>query len=151
MFEDYNLNGAMLAAENGEIHEWVLSFLRSSGNNLKLARKLEEKGQYYMGPISYPIDKVINIIGNDDTFKFQEDIDTLKSRTLSMVESMKKGWQPPPLIVTDIWEDELEIADGGHRQRAIIEFGLKEYPMIFYFKNKETMGGFMDLQGRNLE
>ena len=140
---DFDLNSAMTVAENGEIYEWVLSFLRSSGDNLKLANILEKDGQYYLGPISYPIDKVVNIIGHDDTFKFQEDLDILKSRTLNMLDSMKKGWQPPPLIVTNFWEDDFEIVDGGHRQGAIIEFGLKEYPMIFYFRNKETMDDFI--------
>lgn len=144
MDDNYDLNSAILAAQNGKIHEWVLSFLRSSGNNLKLANRLEKDGQYYLGPISYPLDKVVNIIGHDDTFKFQEDIEILKNRASNMINSMKKGWQPPPLIIANLWDDNLEIADGGHRQRAIMEFGLKEYPMIFYFRDKETMNDFIE-------
>lgn len=151
MDERYNLEHAIIAGEEGRIHEWVLSFLRSSGNNLKLAKRLEKDGQYHLGPISYPIDEVVTIIGHDNTFKFQEDINILRSRTSKMLDSMKKGWQPPPLIIANLWDDNLEIADGGHRQRAIIEFGLKEYPMIFYFRDKVTMDEFLENKPNNLQ
>lgn len=143
MNEEYNLDQAFLAEKENRLHEWVLSFLRSSGNNLKLANKLEKYGQNNVRLLSYPVEKVINIIGADESFKYQEDVSILNDRVSKMVDSIKKGWRPPPIIVTDIWEDEIEIADGGHRQRAIIDLGITEYPMIFYFRSKDRMDEFL--------
>jgi hypothetical protein len=135
---------AMSAASQGKIHEWVLSFLRTSGNNPNLAEKIKKDGLYHIGPLNYPIEKIKNIIGPDKSYKFQENQSVLDERVDKMAEDINGGWQAPPLIATNFWSDGFELADGGHRQRALLQTGVEMYPTIFYFRNKTTMDSFVD-------
>jgi len=132
-----------MAAKENKIHEWVLSFLRSSGDNHGLADTLEKSGQYHFGPVAYPVVEIVNILGSDQSYKYIEDEKILKEKVGDMAKSIQKGWQPPPLIATNLWEDYLELADGGHRQRALLELGRVEYQTIFYFRDKRTMDDFL--------
>jgi len=138
-----DLTDALAAAKENRIHKWVISFLIASGNNLALADTLEQSGQYLYGPIDYPLKKLVNLIGPDDSFKYQEDVAELQARVNNIVRDIHKGWQPPPLIATNLWEDYLELADGGHRYMAFQSLGVDEYPTIFYFRDESTMDDFI--------
>jgi len=140
---NYDLDSAFLAAKDNELHDWVLSFLRSSGKNLALADKLEKNGQYRYGPIDYPIQKIVNILGSDASYKYTEDEQTLSKRVSDMVENIKNGWSPPPLLASNLWEDYLELADGGHRYKAFQALGINEYPTIFYFRDQQSLDEFV--------
>jgi hypothetical protein len=143
-----SLADAMLAAEQGKLHEWILSFLRASGANPGLAGTLEKDGKYYLGPVKYPLKDLVNIIGPDNSYKYQEAESALNARVAAMVTDIQKGWQPPPLIVTNFWEDYWEIADGGHRLRAFQKLGMEVYPTIFYFRDKDIFDTFkQEVQG----
>jgi hypothetical protein len=127
-----------------QINEWVQHFLRSGeGRNVKLADKLTQHGEYVVGPIEYPIQDLANILGPDDSYLFYEDPETLTMRVDSMSDSIAKGWKPAPLIVTDIWKDHFEIADGSHRQRALLAAGYRHYYVIFYFRDAARMSKFL--------
>jgi hypothetical protein len=133
---------AMLAAQENRINGWVLEFLRASGNNPALADKLEKDGRYFYGPIEYPIKDIIDILGDDNSYKFHEDKATLKAKVDKMVAEIQAGWKAPPLIATNFWEDYFELADGGHRYKAFKKLGIKTYPTIFYFRDESTMNDF---------
>jgi hypothetical protein len=134
---------AMLAAQQNKIHEWVLSFLRASGNNPGLADKLEKDGHNYYGPIEYPIKDIVNILGPDKSFKYQETETSLNERVDKIIAAILAGWQAPPLLATNLWEDYLELADGGHRYRAFQKLGIEKYPTIFYFRDQSTKEAFI--------
>ena len=140
--ESPELNDALRAAEEGRIHEWVISFLKGSGKNLALAETLEEYKPYHYGPIKYPIRDMVNLLGPNDSFKYREDKAELESRVNEIAHDIQNGWQPPPLIATNIWETYLELADGGHRYWAFQKLDIKEYPTIFYFRNKASVDKF---------
>lgn len=130
-------------AKVNRIHEWVLSFLRSSGNNLALANTLETYSNLVHGPIDYPIGKLLNIIGPDESYKYVEMEEILAERVARMIKDLGNGWKAPPLIATNIWNNHFELADGGHRQRALLKTGLIKYPTIFYFRDRSTMHIFL--------
>lgn len=138
-----NLDVAMKAASEGKIHQWVLDFLRTGGGNASLANKLEANAIHHFGPIDYPLKNLTNIIGPNKTFKYVEDQEKLDFRVSQLILAINNGWRPPPLIVSNLWEDELEIADGGHRQRALLKLGVNIYPTVFYFKDSRSRDAFM--------
>ncbi len=129
--------------KDGKIHDWVLEFLRKSGGNPALADKLEECGTFHYGPIDYSINKVVNILGSDKSFKFQEGKRSLDKKVEKMAKDIQAGWQAPPLIATNLWEDYLELADGGHRYYALKRLGIKKHPTIFYFRDEISMKDFV--------
>src|SRR5665213_3625935 len=121
------LEKAMRAAQKGDIHKWVLTFLRDSGSNPNLVEKLQRDGLYYYGPIEYPIESIVNILGPDKSFKFQEKESTFSDRVDKIISAIQAGWKAPPLLVTNFWEDYFELADGGHRYRAFQKMGIDKY------------------------
>lgn len=126
------------------IHAWVLEFLKKSGKNKALAKKLEGYGALNYGPIDYPIKRIVNILGPNKSFKFREDEQSLELKVDKMIRDMRAGWQAPPLIATNLWEDYLEIADGGHRYYALERLGIKKHPVIFYFRDEKSLKDFVD-------
>ena len=133
--------------KTSQINEWVQNFLRADeGSNVRLADRLKQHSEYVVGPIEYPLEDLVSILGPDDTYLYFEDPEKLAIRVNSMCKSMAKGWKPAPLIVSDIWEDYFEIADGCHRQRALLAAGYSKYYVIFYFRNAQTMADFLASQ-----
>lgn len=125
-----------------QINSWVQDFLRGEGDNTKLADTLLKYGNFVVGPLEYPLDKVVNILGPTTDYKFFEDESVLNERVDKMVSSIQGGWNPSPLILTNIWENHLELADGGHRHRALLKAGYKTHPVILYFRDKQTKEEF---------
>lgn len=126
-----------------DINTQVQEFLRGSGGNVKLADTLRDHGEFALGPVEYPLDEIIDIIGPTSVYKYYEEETALNARVDAMVKNMKAGWQPEPLLVTNIWNDDLEIADGGHRHRALLRLGHKTYPTIIYFRDKQSRQAFV--------
>jgi hypothetical protein len=146
LIEDYLRSHPSKALADGT-HEWVLSFLRQDGHNHKLANKLERHGVHHIGPVSFPLEGLNHIIGPDETYAFYEAPEQLDERVNRLVDSIQRGWEPPPLIVTNFWEDDFTIADGGHRQRALLKSGRAEHGVIFYFKDEASMNEFKAKHG----
>ena len=142
--KNYDLKSAQEASAKGQILEWTIEFLRASGNpNQGLANKLEREGHYHFGPTEYSLERLQNIIGSNNSFKYVEEEKKLTARVEKMYRDIKQGWQPPPIIAADFWEPFLEISDGGHRQRALLKAGIKKYSTIFFFKSKQSMDAFL--------
>lgn len=140
----YDLKSAQEASTKGQIMEWTIEFLRAIGNpNQSLANKLEREGHYHFGLTNYPMERLQNIIGSNNSFKYVEEEEKLTARVEKMYDDIKQGWQPPPIIATNFWGPFLEISDGGHRQRALLKAGIKKYPTIFFFKSEQSMDEFL--------
>jgi hypothetical protein len=129
------------ASQRGKIHEWVVSFLQTSGNNQRLAEKLSENSEFHYGPVDYPIANLMNLIEVDP--RYYEDPTITKPKLDAMIESMDNGWNPPPIIATNLWIDTLEIADGCHRQMMLKRKGIINFPVIFYFRDQASLDDFV--------
>lgn len=117
---------------------WVQGFLRGEGGNIKLADTLLRYCEYACGPVDYPLDQAVGIIGPTKEYKFFEEETSFNARINEMVASIENGWKPAPLILTNIWEDYMEIADGGHRHRALLRAGYQRYSAILYFRDEAS-------------
>ncbi len=76
-------------------------------------------------------------MGPDKSFPFSETSEKWEGRVRELFDKIKSGWGPPPLIVTDFWE-EVAISDGNHRKEALVRNGQEKYWVIFYLKNKDN-------------
>ena len=131
-----------------ELNKWVQNFLRIEGSgNIKLANRLLEYEDFVVGPIEFPLHDMVSILGPDDSYIYYEDPAILNHRVKAMGKSIEHGWKPAPIISTNIWKDYLEIADGCHRQRALLAAGFDKYHTIFYFRNAESMNIFLKTHG----
>jgi broad specificity phosphatase PhoE len=139
---DTEYDAIILASKEGKVHEWVISFLESSGNNLRLAEKLSDNSQFCYGPIDYPITDLVNLVEEDP--HYYEDPSITESKLGAMIESMDKGWNPVPIIATNLWIDVLEIADGCHRQMMLKRKGVTTFPVIFYFRDQASLDNFVE-------
>jgi len=138
--KNINYETMLDASKEGMVHEWVLKFLLGSGNNRRLAEKLSENSQFHFGPVDYPIENLVNLIQADENYHEEQSV--TDSRLESMLKSMNDGWKPAPLIATNLWVDDLEIADGCHRHMALKKLGVTTYPVIFYFRDQNSLDSF---------
>lgn len=138
-------DAAILADKNDTLTEWMVDYLNDNdrGRNISLAGGLAEAGQFHTHLIDYPIEKFKILMGPDHAFRYYEDPDKFNSRVEAMVESLKQGWKPVPFIVTDIWNDGLELNDGSHRAEALKRFGVETYSTVFYFKDQAALDDFV--------
>lgn len=132
----HTLTEAFLYQRNGALFQWAQDYLRTDGNNEKLADYLDEHNPTTIELIEFPLSKLVRIIGPEDGLKFREPQDVWESRVISLKQSIKKGVKFPPLIVTDFWGD-LQLSDGSHRHEALIRSGFKKYWTIFFFSKPE--------------
>lgn len=133
------------ASGEGQIHEWVVSFLQTSGKNHRLAEKLSENSTFHYGPVNYPIANLVNLIETDP--HYYEDPLTTEQKLDAMIESLDKGWNPVPIITTNLWNDGLWIADGCHRQMMLKRKGITTFPVIFYFRDQASLDSFVQSIG----
>lgn len=129
---DHSPRRAARAAEGGHLHQWVLQFLRGSGANTRLAAILEPLEPCCSGLTLLPIRTLSNLVGSTPEALYFEDEATTFRRVECMRHDMGQGWEAPPIIATDLWQDRFEIADGAHRQVALLSRGVEVYPTIIY-------------------
>jgi len=129
----FSLDQIFKAKENDNLKSWVIDFLAGDGNNRKLANTIRDTTPIQVELIEYPLIELIRIAGPEENMKFREDKTVWEKRVQSFQESLNKGCELPPLIVTNFWND-LHISDGAHRHEALIRNGTKKYWTIFLKK-----------------
>ena len=136
---------AIAADKNDKLTEWLIAYLNDQdrGRNTSLAEGLAADGHYHTKLINYPINKFKILMGPNRSFRYYEEPEKFNSRIEAMVESLKEGWKPVPFIVTDIWNNGLELNDGAHRAEALKRFGVETYPTVFYFKSQAALEIFL--------
>ncbi len=137
-------DNAIEADKNGTLNQWMIEYLHGSGRNANLAEGLRTDGNYHTRLIDFPLAKFKLLLGPDRSYRYYEEPEKYYAKVDAMVESLEKGWKPVPLISTDIWNDGLELNDGAHRAVALMKFGVKTYPTVFYFKDQNALDIFLD-------
>lgn len=137
-------DAAIEADKNGNITAWMIEYLKESGRNPTLAQGLLADGQFHTSLIDYPIDELKILMGPDTSFRYYEELNEYEARIEAMLDSLRQGWKPVPLIATkDLWNEGLELNDGAHRAEALKRFGVTTYPTVFYFKDKVALNSFL--------
>jgi hypothetical protein len=132
----FTLESAFIAQREATLFQWTQDYLRGEGWNKGLADNLLDGKPTIIELVEFPLRKLKRIMGPEKEINYPEALDVWEKRISKLVSSIKDGAQFPPLIVTDFWKD-LEIADGSHRQEALLRCGYEKYWTIFFF-NKEA-------------
>lgn len=132
--KDHTLKTALQAAENNDLESWVQDYLRSDGNNERLADILKNDRKIRYTLVELPLSDLKRIIGPEQGMKFTESESIWEERISILQQKIVQGEIFPPLIVTDLWEKG-EISDGGHRREALLREGYEKYWVIYCLKN----------------
>lgn len=133
----YSLDSSLEARKQGKLHQWVLDYLNSEGNNRNLAKILKEEKYIWSDMFEYPLDKLKRVMGYEKGMKFREARSKWEKRVSYLVKCLEKNESLVPLISTDYWDD-IHLADGAHRFEALKKTGHKKYWTIFYVKNENN-------------
>lgn len=133
----FTLESALKAKKQGKLHQWILKYLNSEGNNKKLAKVLKEEEYFWSDMLEYPLDKLKRVMGYEKGMKFRESREKWEKRISFLTNCLKKGESFAPLIATDFWGD-IHLSDGTHRFEALKKSGYEKYWTIFYIKNRDN-------------
>jgi hypothetical protein len=126
--DQFSLESARRAGEEGRLPEWVGDFLSSPGSdNAVLAAALAERPRCWLGPLRVPLDRLVRLAGPEDADdvicpvdedEWEQDVDEMHT-------ALERGWEPPPLLVS-VTDDELLLEDGNHRYETLRRAGASE-------------------------
>ena len=141
---DASLDGARSAADRDEVAEWVACFLASPGSdNAALNEQLQEKMEYWAGPVRLPFDSLHRLAGPADHPTLErlddDDLETVEG----MEESLEEGWEPAPLIVA-FRNEQLVVEDGNHRIEGLRRSGEQSYWAIVGFATEAQRKRFSE-------
>lgn len=123
----FSVASARVAGEEGELREWVRSFLASPGSdNAPLGDALADRDGPWVGPVRVPLDRlarlagpadapVLEVVDEDD---WRDDVDDLAARIAA-------GLEPAPVVAT-MRDRQLVVEDGNHRIEALRRAGHRD-------------------------
>ena len=134
---NFLLASAIAAKENNTILEWTIAYLQRQEKNIGIVEDVKKRNIIRAELIKYPLSKLERINGLQNGETEPETLQFWLKRVNAIEDAIKKNEMPPPIIVTDFWQ-ELGIADGNHRHEALLKQGFTEYWTIFLFTNLES-------------
>ncbi|MBI9015112.1 MAG: ParB-like nuclease domain-containing protein [Clostridiales bacterium] len=130
-YMNYTVKEAIRYSSENNIETWVHAFLSSVGNNLDFSKGLKLQHRYWLGPIKLELNKFSRCCGPEIGLNFYEPEEHFERRVNQMINSIKAGWEMPPLIVK--YEAGVyELNDGNHRYEALKRCGIKSYWIILW-------------------
>lgn len=125
--QDFSVESARTAANNGELGNWVADFLASDGSdNAALGEQLRADYSMWFGPVRIAFDRLHRLAGPPDQPTLERLDDDDMETVESMEESIDDGWTPPPFVAT--WQDDhLVLEDGNHRAEGVRRSGDEGY------------------------
>jgi hypothetical protein len=142
--DPYSVEAAGRAAAAGRLADWVTTFLASPGSdNEALAAELAFAGASFLGPVRFALDDLHPLAGPDDhdvsipvpEQEWDEEVD-------SMDESLARGWEPPPLLVS-YRDGEYVLEDGNHRHDALRRAGTTHTWAILVLWDESDRSAFL--------
>jgi len=140
---EFTIESAISYSRNNLLKDWILAYLQDHGNNIKLAKFIDQKGGYFIGPIEFSLMKLIRCTGPEKNMLFKQDKEKWEKSILNLISFIKNGHKYPPLIV---WFKNgiFSVADGNHRYEAFIRLNYKKYPTIFWFEKEKDYNNFLN-------
>jgi hypothetical protein len=143
--EKFSLDSAQRAADKGRLAEWVVDFLSSPGSsNPALAASLAMRGNIYLGPIRFALDRLTPMAGPDgDEVIVPVAKEDWESDVKAMVLSIEQGWHPPPLLVSH-HDGKYFLEDGNHRCETLRREGATHAWTILLFADEVERDRFLN-------
>lgn len=125
-------------AEEGRIDEWLQDFLRADGKNLALAEGLLAEERYYFGLQEIPISLLSDVkAGAPEYLLAANDIQYFFEVVERMKESLREGWDAPPLIVEYVY-GRFQVDDGRHRLETYRQLGVETVWAVVWTTGEEN-------------
>ena len=118
--------------------EWTITYLQKNERNKELVENIKKRKIVKTELIEYPLSRLIKVTGPQNGEAMPEPLPNWLKRVKEIEDDLTKKHLPPPIIVTDFWQ-EMEIADGSHRYEALIKQGFTTYWTIFLFVNQSSV------------
>lgn len=146
--EEFSLDSAQHAADEGRLAEWVVDFLASPGSdNAPLAAALAFSGATYLGPIRFELDRITPMAGpEDDDVVVPVPEQVWESDVEAMEHSIEHGWHPPPLLVSHR-DGKYFLEDGNHRYETLRRSGAIHAWTILLFADEAERNRFLEEHG----
>ena len=140
---DTTVEAAEAAADRDELDVWVREFLATPGSdNADLADLFDGTKTHWFGPVVLPFDDLNRLAGppHQPTLDRldEDDLETVEG----MCESIRDGWEPPPVIVT-CRGGQLVVEDGNHRIEGLRRAGWSEYWSVIGFDSADERDRFV--------
>lgn len=134
--ENNLLDQALQASAQGNLEEWIHSFLHASGRNIALSDGLKKAERFWIGPVEVSLGLLHRIQGPADDATEHEIEEKWLKRVTPMIADLQAGWKPAPLIA-EYADGKLMIRDGGHRLYSLKKSGHLKYWTIIWVNTKE--------------
>jgi hypothetical protein len=106
-----------------------------------MARALRECRQWWIGPVNVPVGLLRRIVGPESGMPFPRDDRDWVPRLDGIAESIRAGWDAPPIIV-GYEAGDLVVNDGNHRYAAQQRMGRTAVGAVLRFEGERTWATF---------
>jgi len=128
----FTLETAQQAKEQGRLEPWVHAYLMGSGNNVPFADGLKREKRYWRGPLEVSLSKLKRMCGPEADMPYR----VLEAHWLEKTEGIAKSFEDlekfPPLLVS-IVDGVFQIDDGNHRFQAFSSLNLESCWIILWY------------------
>ena len=153
-FMDYacTLTNARQAAAQGELEQWIHTYLLTDGNNKALSDGLKKFDRIFHLPVSFPLQGFTRNTGPEPNMQYKIHPEWFEVHVGQLMDAFTAGEDLPPLIVHYfIPEDKelgrFEINDGNHRLEAFRRLGVERYHVIFWCTEQHEYDQLMERYG----
>jgi hypothetical protein len=134
---------ALRETDGARVAAWLDAFLKGPGGNPLLAEALRATTWCYLGPVSFPLDRLTRCCGPEPSMRFHDPPRSWRRRIAAMARDVRAGWEPSPLIAGGSGAWRLVLMDGNHRHAALRRAGRAEHPAILVFADAEEREAFV--------
>lgn len=124
-------------AQNGQLEGWIDAFLRAEGNNVPLADGLQKQKRYWIGPLQFPLKRLLRSCGPEEEMEYRESSEHWNQKIDSLIEYIKSDGELAPFIV-QYSQGLFSIRDGNHRHGACEKLRLEKYWTLIWCDSEEA-------------
>lgn len=153
-FMDYacTLTNARQAAAQGELENWIHTYLLTDGDNKPFSDGLKELDRIYYGPVVFPLNQFTRNTGPEPEMRWKIHPGWFEIHVGQLMDAVKANADLPPLIVhycipEGKTDGEFEMNDGNHRLEAFNRLGVETYSVIFWCTEQHEYDQLMERYG----
>jgi len=153
-FMDYacTLTNACQAADQGQLEQWIHTYLLTDGDNKPFSDGLKKLDRIFHRPVNFPLEGFARNTGPEPNMQYKIHPEWFEIHVSQLMEAIRAGEDLPPLIVHYyIPEDKefgrFELNDGNHRLEAFRRLGIESYSVIFWCTEQHEFDQLMERYG----
>lgn len=150
------LTNARQAAAQGELEQWIHTYLLTDGDNKAFSDGLKKFDRIYHPPVSFPLEGFTRNTGPEPNMQYKIHPEWFEVHVSQLMDAIQTGEDLPPLIVHYyIPEDKelgrFEVNDGNHRLEAFRRLGMERYHVIFWCTEQQEYDQLLERYGHLME